>query len=105
MRIFTLTDRGVTFYKFTPTNILEVDKDFPLYPAATLAKFAPYSGEFAIVADDLGLHFVDTRSGKETKLITKMTATGALDISPKDTYLITCDKFQQGEKNLVMWNT
>ena len=75
-----------------------------MFPAATLGKFAPHSGEFAVIADDLGLHFVDTRSGKETKLITKMTSTGALDVSPRDTYLITCDKFQQGEKNLVMWN-
>jgi hypothetical protein len=93
MRLLTLTDRGASFFKLTQTNTLEVDKDFPMFPAATLGKFAPHSGEFAVIADDLGLHFVDTRSGKETKLITKMTPTGALDISPRDTYLITCDKF------------
>jgi uncharacterized protein with WD repeat len=28
----------------------------------------------------------------------------ALDFSPRDTYLITCEKYQQGEKNLVLWN-
>lgn len=105
MRLMALTDKGATFLRVTPANSLEVEKDFPNFPAATLAKFAPHSGEFAVVADELGLHFVDTRSGKETKLITKANVTGALDISPKDTYLITCDKFQQGEKNLVMWST
>jgi hypothetical protein len=94
MRVLTLTDRGASFHRLSASNTLEIDKDFPTFPAATLAKFAPYSGEFAVIADDLGLHFVDTRLGKETKLITKITATGALDISPKDTYLITCDKFQ-----------
>jgi len=51
------------------------------------------------------LHFVDTRTGKEYKLISKITTTGALDISLRDTYLITCDKFSQGEKNLIIWST
>lgn len=82
-----------------------MDKVFPSYPAATLAKFAPHSGEFVVITDGLGLHFVDTKTGQETKLVTKITPTGAIDISPRDTYLITCDKFQQGEKNLVVWST
>jgi hypothetical protein len=58
-----------------------------------------------VIADDLGLHFIDTRTGKESKLITKMTVTGALDLSTRDTYLITCDKYTQGEKNLIIWST
>lgn len=30
----------------------------------------------------------------------------AIDYSPKDTYLITCEKYSQGgEKNLFIWNT
>lgn len=28
----------------------------------------------------------------------------ALLISPKDSYLVTCEKFQQGSKNLIIWD-
>lgn len=28
-----------------------------------------------------------------------------MEHSPRDTYLITCEKFQAGEKNLIIWHT
>jgi uncharacterized protein with WD repeat len=43
-------------------------------------------------------------TGKERLLIVKSEVT-ALAYSPRDTYLITCEKYQQGEKNLLVWNS
>lgn len=29
----------------------------------------------------------------------------AIGFSPMDSYLITCEKYQQGEKNLIIWDS
>ena len=42
--------------------------------------------------------------GKEVRLILKPTAISALSFSPSDSYFITCEKFVQGEKNLIVWD-
>lgn len=69
-----------------------------------MAKFTPYSGQNAIIIDEIGMHFIDMKTGKERLQIVK-SGIVAMDFSPKDTYLITCEKYQQGEKNLIIWNT
>lgn len=83
---------------------MSIDKDFPTYHTAITGKFAPYKGQFAVIVDQMGLHFVDTTTGKETRLIDQYSVT-AIDLSPRDTYLITSEKFTQGKKNLLLWNT
>jgi uncharacterized protein with WD repeat len=46
---------------------------------------------------------VDTESGKESRFIIRR-GVNCIDFSPRDTYLITCQKFVEGEKNLVLWD-
>ena len=58
-----------------------------------------------MIADPtIGLHVVDCETGKELRLILKPTAISALSFSPRDSYFITCEKFVQGEKNLIVWD-
>jgi uncharacterized protein with WD repeat len=57
--------------------------------------------------DEIGIHFIDSLTGKEIRLIMKYkTGSCAISFSPRDSYLITCDKFIQGEneKNLVIYD-
>jgi uncharacterized protein with WD repeat len=58
-----------------------------------------------VIADPtIGLHIVDCVTGKELRLILKPTAISALSFSPRDSFFITCEKFVQGEKNLIVWD-
>lgn len=69
-----------------------------------MGKFAPHYGRLAVIADPTGLHIVDCSTGKELRLILKSTAISALSFSPLDSFFITCEKFVQGEKNLIVWD-
>lgn len=109
MRLLTLSSKGSSFYKLvegeTPAAArMELDSQYPQYAGAVTAKFAPHSGDFAVIVDQLGIHFVDMKSGKETRLIDQYNV-NAIGLSPKDTYLVTCEKFVQGKHNLIVWNT
>ena len=44
------------------------------------------------------------KTGQETRLIDQYSVT-CIDISPRDTYLITSEKYVQGKHNLIMWST
>jgi hypothetical protein len=109
MRILTVSSLGAVFYRLEegsgaiPSTLVE-EKSYPQYLNATLGKFAPYAGRLAVIADPIGLHVVDCAVGKELRLIPKMTTISAMSISPRDSYLITCEKFVQGEKNLIVWD-
>ena len=107
MRLLTVSREGAQFFKLQETadkSELVSEPGFPTYPTATLAKFTPYSGRLAVIADPIGLHVVDCLTGKELRLILKSTAISALSFSPKDTYFVTCEKFVAGEKNLIVWD-
>jgi hypothetical protein len=107
----TLSSKGAEFYKLTPGSSsaptqsqLSLDKDFPVYGTAITGKFAPHKGHFAVVVDQMGIHFVDTRTGRESRYIDHYGVT-AIGISPRDTYLITCEKYSAGKNNLIIWHT
>ena len=58
------------------------------------------------------MHFIDTITGIECLQIVKMGSNiSAIEYSPRDTYLITCEKYSPGaggstgEKNLLVYNT
>ena len=113
LRILTISREGAVFYRLQEGNgassddkpKLVVDTSFPSYPTATLGKFAHHSGRLAVIADPtIGLHIVDCTTGKELRLILKPTAISALSFSPRDSYFMTCEKFVQGEKNLIVWD-
>lgn len=58
-----------------------------------------------MVVDAEGIHFVDTATGQETRFINHFGVT-AIALSPRDTYLITCEKYNAGRgNNLIVWNT
>jgi hypothetical protein len=59
-----------------------------------MSKFT-HSGNHAVIVDKTGIRIVDTANGSD-KLLVDNTNIGALDISPKDTYLITCEKYNEG---------
>jgi WD40 repeat protein len=108
-RLLTVSSLGAIFYRLengagaTAASLVE-EKSFASYPHAVLGKFAPYSGRLAVIADPIGLHVVDCATGKELRLILKSTPISAMSFSPRDSYLITCEKFVAGEKNLIVWD-
>lgn len=107
----TLSSKGAQFYKLhsktgSPADTqLALDTQFPSYASAITGKFAPHKGHFAVVVDTQGIHFVDTETGRESRFIEHFGIT-SIAISPRDTYLITCEKYNQGKgNNLIVWNT
>jgi|LauGreDrversion4_2_1035121.scaffolds.fasta_scaffold55302_4 uncharacterized protein with WD repeat len=109
MRLLIVSKEGAHFYRLIEASgssgeTLEIEKNFPTYPTATLAKFAPNKGRLAIIADPIGLHIVDCHSAKELRLILRSVAISAVSFSPLDTFFVTCEKFVQGEKNLIVWD-
>lgn len=106
MRVLAVSREGAHFYRLVEASgsSLELEKAFPSYPVATLAKFAPHQGRLAVIADPMGLHIVDCHAGREVKLIIRQTAISALSFSPLDRFFVTCEKFVQGEKNLIVWD-
>ena len=71
---------------------LEPDQEFPEYPTALIAKFASNLGQSAVIVDELGIHLVDTESKKERLMISR-SGIGGINFSPKDTYLISYEKY------------
>jgi len=106
MRVLAVSREGAHFYRLVEASgsSLELEKAFPSYPVATLAKFAPHQGRLAVIADPMGLHIVDCHAGREVRLIIRQTAISALSFSPLDRFFVTCEKFVQGEKNLIVWD-
>lgn len=108
MRLLTVSKEGASFYQLSAApgeqSRLIPCSGFPIYPTATLGKFAPNQGRLAVIADPTGLHIVDCVAGKELRLILKSTSISALSISPCDSFFVTCEKFVQGEKNLIVWD-
>ena len=110
LRILVLALDGATFFRLQEetkdgkiVGTLLEDKQFPRFQSATIAKFTHYAGQQAVIVDEIGLHFIDMNTGKERLQIVK-PGVSTLEFSPRDTYLITCEKYQQGEKNLILWN-
>lgn len=106
MRLLVISKEGSQFLKLVENGDagetkLEPEVGFPVFPTATIGKFAPYSGLTAVIADEIGLHFIDTTTGREMRMIMQ---TGIRDMifSPRDNFLITCEKFTQGGKNLII---
>lgn len=114
MRLLTVSSEGAKFYRLveetaepgsrggkasTPTTTISLvaDASLPSFPHAKLGKYAPYHGRLAVIADPLGLHVIDCAgTGKELRLIPRASSINALSFSPRDSYIVTCEKFTQG---------
>lgn len=79
------------------------EQGFPEYLTADIAKFSPRNGAYLAVVDHIGIHIVDVESKKE---ILKIERKGiiALEWTPKETYVISCEKQKPNEKNLRVWD-
>lgn len=64
----------------------------PTFPKASLARFAPKSGQIVAIQDKIGLHFVDTKTGMTKNMLDNPNYV-AMEFSPCDTFLIACEKF------------
>ncbi len=85
------------------------DNAFPSFPSAYVARFSPFSGKQLAIVDEIGIQFINASTGKMEHMIAKHNGTcnsiSTIEYSPRDTYLITCEKHVQGENNLIVWNS
>jgi WD40 repeat protein len=110
-----LAKEGGRVYKVEPSNDqskfpqLTPDSAFPSFPTAYVARFSPFSGKQLAVVDEIGIQFINASTGKVEHMIAKHNGTcnsiSTIEYSPRDTYLITCEKHVQGENNLIVWNS
>ena len=70
---------------------------------AEIAKFSPIMGASLAVVDHIGIHIVDVESKKERLLIERRGII-ALEWTPKETYVISCEKQKPNENNLRVWD-
>lgn len=77
---------------------------FPQYLSADIAKFSPINGASLAVVDRIGIHIVDIETKKE-RLTIERKGIIALEWTPKETYVISCEKQKPNEKNLRVWDS
>ena len=75
----------------TSNEVLTKEEDFPEYLTADIAKFSPINGASIAIVDHIGIHIVDVESKKEMLKI-EMKGIIALEWTPKETYVISCEK-------------
>jgi len=70
---------------------LTKEEGYPEYLTAEIAKFSPIHGQSLAVVDNVGIHLVDIAS-KQERLFIQRKGIIALEWSPKESYLISCEK-------------
>lgn len=108
LRLVTLSNSGVQLYKLKtngPDQLesFENEEGFDNYPGAEIAKFSPYAGSKLAVVDFAGIHIVDVDTKQECQFIPRKGVI-ALEWSPKETFVISCEKFKEGTNNLKIWD-
>lgn len=108
LRLVTLSNSGVEVYQLKtngPDQLETIEKEegFADYPGAEIAKFSPYSGSRLAVVDFAGIHIIDINTKQEVQFMQRKGIT-ALEWSIKDTYVISCEKFREGQNNLNVWD-
>ena len=72
-------------------EVLTKEEGFPEYLTADIAKFSPINGASLAIVDHIGIHIVDVESKKELLKIERKGII-ALEWTPKETYVISCEK-------------
>jgi len=85
------------------TEVLTKELDYPQYPSADIAKFSPVNGGSLAVVDRIGIHIVDVET-KQERLTIERKGIIALEWTPRETYVISCEKQKPNEKNLRVWD-
>jgi hypothetical protein len=75
------------------------EEGYPSYPGAEIARFSPINGKSFAVVDFSGVHIVDIET-KAERLFIERKGIISMEWSPKETYVMTCGKLKQNEKNL-----
>ena len=104
-----LTHEGPRIYSLDCQSSQEVEtltkeEGFPKYLTADIAKFSPINGSKLAVVDNIGIHIIDVET-KKVLLDIERRGIIALEWTPKETYVISCEKQKPGEKNLRVWDT
>ena len=111
LKLVALSNLGPSIYTLDCSNASQAETlikedGYPQYPRAEIAKFSPISGKtLAVVQPSSGIYLVDVESKKQILYIERKGVI-AMEWSPKETYLITCEKFKTGttENNLCLWD-
>jgi len=96
LKLVALSNRGPHMFSLNCSNpnqteTLIKEEGYPEYLTAEIARFSPIHGQTLAVVDNVGIHLVDIASKKE-KLFIQRKNIIALQWSPKESYLISCEK-------------
>jgi len=91
-----LSNRGPHIFSLNCSNpnqteSLVRDDGYPEYLTAELARFSPIHGQTLAVVDNVGIHLVDIAT-KQERLVIQRKGIIALEWSPKESYLLSCEK-------------
>lgn len=109
LKLVALSNRGPQLFSLNCSNpnqteTLVKDEGYPEYLTAEIARFSPIHGQTLAVVDNAGIHLIDIAS-KQERLFIKRKGVIALQWSPKESYVISCEKQRKdGEQNLCVWN-
>lgn len=110
--MLALSDAGPQIYTLDctgQTEILKQEDGYPTFESATFAKYSPVHGKSYAVVDAQGIHVVDIDTKQIICSVSRPGIVGT-EWSPKETYLITCEKMNLKEEfngtngNLNLWN-
>lgn len=109
MKLVALTNEGPQIYSMdcqnttTQAETLTKEDGYPQYLTADIAKFSPINGQSLAVVDHIGIHVIDIETKKE-RLTIERKGIIALQWTPRETYLVSCEKQKPNEKNLRVWD-
>jgi hypothetical protein len=109
LKLVALSNQGPQIYTLDCSSngasieTLTKDQGYPEYLTADIAKFSPINGASLAVVDHIGIHVIDMETKKERCTIERKGII-ALEWTPRETYLISCEKQKKDEKNLRVWD-
>lgn len=108
LKLVAISELGPHIFSLSCNNnsfaeTLIKEEGYPEYPGCELAKFSPINGKTLAVVTVKGIHLVDMES-KTERIFIERRGIIALEWSPKERYLISCEKQKEGLKNLNVWD-
>ena len=101
-----LSDAGPQIFTLScPANEQETltqDEGYPTIKGCEIAQFSPIHGKLLVAVSFEGIHIIDMETKQQVRLIEKKSVI-AMEWSPNERYIITCQKFKEGQKNLDLW--
>ena len=79
----------------TEQETLTQDEGYPTIKGCEIAQFSPINGKLLAAVSFEGVHVIDVETKQQLRLIEKKSII-AMEWSPKEKYIITCQKFKEG---------